>query len=65
MRRRRIVQYALAFTSGAATMAVEMCASRLLAPYFGNSLPVWGVVIGMLLAFKIWRAFPGRKLAQP
>lgn len=39
------------FASGAATMALEMCTSRLLAPYYGNSLPVWGLLIGMLLAY--------------
>jgi spermidine synthase len=48
---RRFVLYLLVLVGGAATMGVEMCASRLLAPYFGSSLPVWGLLIGFLLAY--------------
>lgn len=40
---------ALVVVAGMATMAVEMAASRLLAPYFGTSLYIWGLLIGFLL----------------
>ena len=38
------------FLSGAALLSVELAASRVLAPYFGNSLFVWGALIGVVLA---------------
>src|SRR5688500_12155415 len=38
------------FTSGAVLLGLEIAASRVLAPYFGNSLFVWGALIGVVLA---------------
>jgi spermidine synthase len=38
-----------AFTGGAVLLSVEIAASRVLAPYFGNSLFVWGALIGVVL----------------
>jgi spermidine synthase len=38
------------FLSGAVLLGVEIAASRVLAPYFGNSLFVWGALIGVVLA---------------
>ena len=38
------------FTSGAVLLGVEIAASRVLAPYFGNSLFVWGALIGVVLS---------------
>ena len=38
------------FLSGAALLGLEIAASRVLAPYFGNSLYVWGALIGIVLA---------------
>jgi spermidine synthase len=37
------------FTSGAVLLGLEITASRVLAPFFGNSLFVWGALIGVVL----------------
>ncbi len=42
--------FVTAFVSGAVVMALEILGSRLLAPVFGNSLFVWGALIGVILA---------------
>ncbi|RIK73787.1 MAG: hypothetical protein DCC67_17460 [Planctomycetota bacterium] len=39
----------LVFVSGAALMGLEIVGSRLLAPYFGNSVFVWGSLISLFL----------------
>lgn len=47
--------------TGAAVMAVEFGAERLLAPFFGNSELVWGVLIGfVLLALSLGYQWGGR-----
>ncbi len=38
------------FVSGAVLLGLEIASSRVLAPFFGNSLYVWGALIGVVLA---------------
>jgi spermidine synthase len=49
------------FTSGGVLLALEIIASRVLAPYFGNSIYVWGSLIGVFLtALSLGYALGGR-----
>ena len=48
--RRTVASGGVAFVAGAVLLGVELAASRVLAPYFGNSLFVWGALIGVVLA---------------
>lgn len=40
---------ALAFTSGFIIMAIELLGGRILAPYFGSSIYVWGSIISVFM----------------
>jgi hypothetical protein len=44
-----IVVLGLAFTSGFIIMAIELLGGRILAPYFGSSIYVWGSIITVFM----------------
>ena len=61
---RDIVLKVIAFLSGAVLMSLEIVGSRVLAPYFGSSVFVWGSLIGVVLAAISVGAYLGGRLAD-
>ncbi|HET6515661.1 MAG TPA: fused MFS/spermidine synthase [Thermodesulfovibrionales bacterium] len=56
--------YILAFFSGMCIMAIELSASRLMAPFFGTSTFVWTNVIGIIMVALSIGYLVGGKLAD-
>lgn len=54
----------LVFTTGFVTLGMELSASRLLEPAFGNNQIVWAALIGLILLYLALGAWLGGKLAD-
>jgi hypothetical protein len=56
-----LVIYLLAFVGGFIIMSLELLGGRILAPYFGNSIHVWGSIITVFMAsLSLGYLFGGR-----
>ncbi|MBQ2184115.1 MAG: spermidine synthase, partial [Lachnospiraceae bacterium] len=57
----RVYLYLTEFFAGMSVMAVELGASRLLAPYFSSSQIVWTIIIGtIMIAMALGNIYGGR-----
>ena len=58
----KVYLYLTEFFAGMSVMAVELGASRLLAPYFSSSQIVWTIIIGtIMIAMALGNIYGGRK----
>ena len=56
-----VLIHALAFCSGFSIMGVELLGGRILAPYFGNSIHIWGSIITVfMLSLSLGYLFGGK-----
>ena len=51
MNARRVLLLITVFVAGMVSLGVELTAARLLDPFFGNSLIIWAVLIGIVLLY--------------
>ena len=57
----KLFLYLTEFFAGVSVMAVELGASRLLAPYFSSSQIVWTIIIGtIMIAMALGNLYGGR-----
>ena len=61
---RRQLLLPLAFTGGLSSLGIEFAAARLLAPFFGQSLFIWGTLIGLILIYLTIGYYAGGRLAD-
>jgi predicted membrane-bound spermidine synthase len=54
----------IVFLSGLTSLAIELAGSRLLAPYFGTSLYIWAVLVGLVLLYLTAGYFIGGRLGD-
>ena len=59
-----VVLLLLVFFGGASVMTIEMSASRLLALYFGTSLFIWAILIGLVMIYLAVGYWFGGRLAD-
>ncbi|MGH8623064.1 MAG: fused MFS/spermidine synthase, partial [Burkholderiales bacterium] len=63
MKPQDMMLYAILFLSGAAVLALELLASRIMTPYFGVSLYIWTGILSITLVALALGYFAGGRLA--